>query len=413
MSGILAQLGCCKETQSTPAMSSIAPSAGPPTIFTITFASAHGLLAQDTITISGATPSTYNGTWTIFSVPSSTTATVVTPTLLAANTVVGTYVAGIYGRGGTPDRFYDVVSEGIKGQFGRIESNSLRSNSRVQSSDRFAINKTGANGPLVLEVTAKQFGRILEQLFGAIATTGPTDTAAFTHTATIGPMLGKSLLWQIGRAFTQSQMRQPFTYPGCKVLDWTFDNSNDGVLTLTITVDAMDEQTTVVLAADSYPAAGTNDLLYSTGGLVTVGGGQLDVSQISIKCDMGYAADRRFIRQNTLQREPAESAMRNFTFSLTGEFTDLTNYNRFASATRAGALAALSASWVAPTLIAGATTTFPSLTISAPNARFDGDGPVIAGPSLLPLTLSGRLLKTPGASNDACSAVYVTADSTP
>src|SRR5438067_216521 len=151
MSGILTQFGFSEELQNnTPAMSSIAPAAGPPPQFTITFASAHGLQAQDTITISGATPSTYNGTWTILSVPTTTTAVVITPTQLAANTVVGTYVAGIYGRGPVVARFLDMnPGEGLQLNVGRIESDGLRAGNKVEREDKFAINRMGASGPLV------------------------------------------------------------------------------------------------------------------------------------------------------------------------------------------------------------------------------------------------------------------------
>jgi len=115
MSGTLAQLGFAEETQTTPVITTIVPAAGPPIIFTATTGSAHGLLPGDTVTISGATPSTYNGTWTIYQAPTTTTFTVVTLTLLATCSAVGTYLAGIYGRGPTVNRFYDVVSEGLTG----------------------------------------------------------------------------------------------------------------------------------------------------------------------------------------------------------------------------------------------------------------------------------------------------------
>lgn len=408
MSGILSQVGFADETQTAPAISSIAPSAGPPIIFTITFASAHGLQPQDTITIAGATPSTYNGQWTVYQTPSPTTATVVTVTQLAANTVPGTYVAGIYARGGAVSRFYDFVSEGMQGQFGRIESAGLRANNKVEKSDKWAINKMGAGGPLVLEVQSKQFGLILKHLMGTIVTTGPTDSS-FTHTASIGPMIGKSLILQEGMAFTPSQVVQPMTYPGVKIVDWTLSNAVDGVLQLQLTLDAYDEQTSVVLAVPSYPT--NSELLTFAGGIVLIGGVEFDVSTFSLKCTMGYKADRRFLRSNTLQKEPAEANMRDFSFDMTGEWTDLLQYNRFAAAARAGALATLNVAWTGPTLIGS--TTFPSLTLNAPAARFDGNSGVIGGPDLIPLQLVGKLLNTPGGTNDACTLAYVTLDSTP
>jgi hypothetical protein len=411
MSGILAQLGVVDEVQTTPAMSSIAPSAGPPTIFTITFASAHGLQPQDTITISGATPSAYNGTWTVFTAPTATTVTVVTTSLLAANTIVGTYSAGIYARGGTVTRFYDITPpETMKLQSPRIESAGLRFNNRVQKADKWAINRTGASGGITLEVQAKGFALLLKHLMGTVAQTGPTDSA-FTYTATIGAMLGKSFLMQLGKPMTQSQVPAPFTYPGCKVIDWTLACAVDGNLMLTLTLDAYDEQVNVVLATASYPT--NSDILTYAGGVISIGGVGVDISSFTLKCTMGYKADRRFMRANTLQREPAEGPMRDFSFDLVAEFTDMTQYNRFAATTRAGALSTISAVFTGPTLIGA--TTFPSLTVNsaANSARFDSDSPTIPGPDLLPLPLSGKFFNSAGGTNDACTLIYVTADSTP
>jgi hypothetical protein len=178
---------------------------------------------------------------------------------------------------------------------------------------------------------------------------------------------------------------------------------------LTMTLDAYDEQTTVVLAAASYPTG--SDLLTYAGGAITVGALAVDVASFDLKCTMNYKADRRFIRSSTLQREPAEGAYRAFTFDLTAEFTDMLQYGKFASASRAGALAALSAVFTGPTLIGA--TTYPSLTVTAPAARFDAASPVVAGPDLLPLPLSGVILNTAAGVNDAVSLVYVSADSVP
>lgn len=414
MSGILAQLGIVDETSALPTISSATPSGTAPAIFTVTTATAHGLAVQDTVILAGFTPAGYNGTWTVYTVPSSTTFTVVTFAALAATSVIGTGTANFYGRGGTPSRFFDITPpESMKLTSTRIESAGLRASNRVQKSDKWAVNRQGANGGIVLEVQTKQFGLILKHLMGTITTTGPTDTAAYTHTATIGAMVGKSFLAQIGKPMTQSQVIWPFTYPGVKIIDWTFDCALDGVLMLTLTLDAYDEQTTVVLATASYPTS--SDLLTYAGGVINIGGAAVDINKFSLKCIMGYKADRRFMRGNTLQREPAEGPMRAFSFALTAEFTDLLQYNRFASATKAGALATLSAVFTGPTLIAGAATTFPSLTIAsaANTARFDSDSPTITGPDLLPLPLTGVILNSPAGSNDALSLVYVTADTTP
>jgi hypothetical protein len=94
---------------------------------------------------------------------------------------------------------------------------------------------------------------------------------------------------------------------------------------------------------------------------------------------------------------------------MTGDFIDLTHYNRFVSATAAGALAQVIGTWTGPVL--GGATTYPSLAVTLPTARFDGDTPNVAGPGPLSINLKGRGLYD--GTNSPVTLAYVTADTTP
>ena len=409
MSGILAQLGAADETVSPPVTTAGAGSgSGVPFIATLTFGSAHGLKIGDTFTLAGYTPSTYNGTWVVATVPTSTTLTFFTTTLLATATVQGTITAASYATITTPSRFFEFNKSGLKLDMNRMESAGLRAATLVQRSDRWAIDRTGASGAIELEVQSKGFGFWLKYLLGIVATTGPTDSA-FTHTGTIGTVTGKSATIQVGKPSTPAQFVHPFTYPGAKITSWSLKCSVKGIAILTITIDAQDEVTTVALAAASYPAS--TELLTFAGGAVTIGGTSWDVvTDITISCDMGLNADRRYQRSSTLQKEPIQEKFRNITFELAGDFDGLqTAYNRMASTSTAGAIASIVASWTGKSLIG--VSTFPSLTATMANARFDGDSPTVDGPSLLTQKISGRALFD--GSTSALSLAYVTLDSTP
>jgi len=402
MSGILAQFGVAEESQTSPAITGITSTA---TAFTVTFASAHGLLVADTLTLAGFTPAGYNGVWSVSAVPSSTTVTVLSTANLGASSVQGTYTASLFGRPQTVTRFFDFNSETLKLNFARIESAGLRANTRVQRSDRWVPNKVGGAGDTLLELQSRGFGLLLKHMLGTIATTGPTDSA-YTHTATVGPLTGRSLTAQVGRPFTPSQVVQPFTQQGMKVLSWELINAVDGIAELKINWAYQDESTSIALAAAAYAST---ELLSFAGAVITVGGVAVDVTKCDIKGSNGLFDKRRYMRGSTLMREPIEETFRQYDCILDLDLTDLSSYQRFVSATAAGALAAITATWTAPTLIGA--TTYPSLTVTMPACRTDGETPTVQGPKLLVQQVPYKVLYTGAGSPITCA--YTTLDPVP
>ncbi len=401
MSGILSQFGLAEELVTAPAVTGIASTA---TSFTVTFASAPPAKAGDTLILTGFTPAAYNGTWSIASV-SGSTVTVLSGINPGASTVQGTYTSSVFGQPQTVSRFYDYNSESLKLAVKRIESAGLRAATRVQRSDRWAVNLEGGAGDTTAEVQSRGFGIFLKHMLGAISTAGPTDSS-FTHTATVGPLTGLSFTTQVGKPFTPSQVVQPFTQQGMKIGKWELSSSVDGLCDLKITWVYQNESVTVPLAVASYPAA---ELFSFAGAMIQIGGLEVDVTKVTITGDNKLAEKRRYLRSSTLMKEPIEDGLRDYAFTVDLDFTDLSMYQRYTSLTAAGAMASLSASWTAPTLIG--VTTYPSLTYSAPIARQDGETPTVTGPKLLTQAVPFKVLNNGSAS--PVSFAYVTLDSTP
>lgn len=311
-----------------------------------------------------------------------------------------------FGTGVTVDRFFEYNSEGIQLDAARIESSALRASTRVQRSDRFAVNRKGAAGSLEMEVLTKGFGWWLKHLLGAVATSGPNADGRYTHTGTVASLSGDFFTLQVNRPFVDGS-NQAFTYEGGKVATWSLSNSVDGLLMLTLELDFEDESTGVALATASYPTGA--ELFSFVGGTVTVGGTAFDVSSASVSCDNGLKRDRHFIRGSSLKKEPLEAAFRDIGFELSADWESLAQYSRYVSTTAAGALAQIVLTWQGPTLIAGSS--YPLVTVTIPAARFDGSTPNVGGPDLLTQTLTGKAL-----SNGTDSAITValgTADATP
>lgn len=414
MSGLLAQIGIAEEVVgSVPAVTAgemVAGSvSGTPYEATLTFGSAHGIPVGSYITITGATPSGWNGTWPVVAVPTSTTLKFYSATdVTDLSSTMPTVTASQYGVVTTPARFYEFVSETLDLTTTRIDSGARRTGNRVLRSDRYVPVRTGAAGSVELEVASKGFGLWFKHMLGSIATAGPTDSA-YTHTATLSTMAGRSLTVQVVRPFTDGYL-QPFTYSGCKVAGWNLSCDVDGLLILSVDLDAYNEDTSTAKATASYPS--TVELFSFAGGAVTIGGTAYRFCRsASVQASNGLDVDRRGLRSSGLKLEPQNAGDLDITFDLDCEFDSMVQRQRFASATASGAVAAVTLAWTAPTLIGA--TTYPSVTLTMPACRFDTGTVGVGGPDLLRQTLSGRVLNSTGGTNDAVTIIYVTADSTP
>lgn len=312
-----------------------------------------------------------------------------------------------YGTAVTVDRFFEFVSESIALETGRAESEGLRSGQRVARTDRFVPYILGAAGSVTIEPASKGFGFWLEHMLGTVATTGPTDSA-YTHTATVGDLWGKSFTLQVNRPLGPSgSTNQAFTWEGGKVTKWTLSCKTEGLLKFEVDLIFEDETTATALASASYPAS-TEALSWARAD-ATIGGTAVPVTSWSVSCDNKLKTDRHFLASSTRRAQSAEEAMREITFSAECDWTDLTHYNRFRAETAAGTLASVVTTAKAPTLIGA--TTYPGVTVTMPLVRFDEPGPTVDGPGLMMQTIGGKAL-TDG-SQQPISVAYVTTDTTP
>lgn len=429
MSGLFAQIGAANETvvppASTAGTSTAATIGGYPYVNAMTFGSAHGLVVGSTMVLSGYTAAAWNSTaaapWVVATVPTSTTLTFISTIPLGVLSVHGTISASVYGSQvaapvngvsaivPAPSRFWSFIKESMKLNNGRIESGTVGANRRVQSSTRGVVDRQGAAGDLQVELESKGFGFWLKHCVGPVVTTGPADSV-YTHTAsipaTLPGMLGTSFNLQgtvVPVGGTNVELCK--TYLGCKVVSWQLDFTVGGIATLTVNIDAQDESYTITKATAAYSS--NPELLSFAGGSITIAGVQWDVVRSgSVKCDMGYNADRRFVRSSTLQREPAEEKLRVITVDIDGEFDNvLTVYNKYATGVYSQAMAALTLTFTGKILVGASS--FPSLQINIPVARFDGDTPTTDGPVLPTQKLTAKAM------DQGFQMIYVTADSTP
>ncbi len=301
-----------------------------------------------------------------------------------------------------PNRFFELVSEGINGTYERVQSESFRKGQKVANKDRFVVNPKGAEGDLSLEVLDKGFAFLLRHMLGSVATAG---AGPFTHTATVGDLQGRGLTVQVARADVTTGAALPFTWHGGKVTEWELTNEVDGLLNLNLSLDFAKENVgagagALALAVPTYPAGA--QLFSFNSGTFLIGGTSVSISDFSLKAKNGLKTDRYVLGTST-KREPLEEGMREFEVETKLDFEGLTQYNRVASATAAGAVAAMNLTWTTPQ--------GSSLAVSLPNVRFDEVSNNFDGADVIEQTLKGMAL-TDSTNTSPVTIVYTSTDAT-
>lgn len=296
----------------------------------------------------------------------------------ATETTFGTYAAP------SATNWFETVSESLALSIDRIEAKSLRQNARVLRTDRWAAGKRGVAGDLNFEVLSAGFGFWFRHMLGSASSVA--DGAGFKNTYVLGDPFGTSFTVQVGRPDTSGTIR-PFSYTGCKVVNWDLSNAVDGVLDLKVGIDGQDETTAQTLGTPSYPApGGGTELFYFTEGAITVGGvSTYNIHDWTLSGAMNQKTDRYFINGSGLKSEQILNAYTDLGGTVNAEFTDLTGYSLFTGGTLADIVLTYTG---AKTYDTGK---FNKITITAKNCRFDGTTPNVGGQDVLSQALPFKL----------------------
>lgn len=328
---------------------------------------------------------------------------------MAIDTSCGVKSESTYGTAVVVDRFFPLISENIVDNVEKLESASRRSGIIAQSADASVPIYMDSTGTLEIPVYSKDFGWWLTHLTGgAVSTTGPTDSA-YTHTFALASHKGKSFTLQINRKIHDANTDQAFTWAGGKVTGWSLEAEAGGEVKCSIDCDFRSLATGTSLASASYPS-GMEILVWSAAGsYVSLGGTEVPVTKFSLKAGNQLKTDRRYIQRTALKAEPVATDYRDIEWEAELDFSGLTQHNRYLASTNAGQYAALVFALQAPTLIGA--TTYPSLTFTAPKARYDKSEIDNSGMDPNMQTIGGKLRAD--SSGSTLSVAYVTSQSTP
>ncbi|WP_332645110.1 phage tail tube protein [Aeromicrobium sp.] len=254
---------------------------------------------------------------------------------------------------------YNEPSTPIKAVAGRTEGNPLRVGSRARRSNRVVPYLDHAEGTIALDVMTKGFGFWLKHMLPDVATSG---AGPYTHTATEGTSslaIGKSFTAQFNEPFNPAGTNQAVTFSGGKVTKWTLSNSVEEMLLAELECDFAAMSTGIALATASYPASMDN--FHWVGGVVSVGGSAIDITDIKVEVNLSQKTGRKAIKGSATQKEPTPGPLE-ITFAIEADFDSLTQWNRVHSTTVSGLSAAIVGTWTNGT---------NTLVVTIPSARFD------------------------------------------
>jgi hypothetical protein len=302
------------------------------------------------------------------------------------NSQLGYKAETTWGTAVTVDRFAEFDSESLKLDIERVEHMGLRPTRRVLGANNWQPSRKSVSGDIEKVIQTKGDALWFAHALGAVATTTPSGgSTSRSHKCTVGAIDGKGLTIQVGRTSTDGTTRA-FTYAGCKIPSWEISGEENDWLKATFSIDGKSETTATALASASYPT-GLSDYVW-TQAVLSIAGSEVPVKGFSLSGENNLDTERFRLRSTT----PAEkleqlegNGMREYSGSITADFTDLTAYNRFVN----GTMATLTIVYTGA-IIEGV---IPySFTVSCPDIRFDGETPTVGGPEMLEQSLPFKVV---------------------
>lgn len=324
------------------------------------------------------------------------------PAAIGSQTVFGmSAFEATFGTATTVDRFYEITGESITRENRVLQSQGLRGGYLPRGGGRRVHTGHGAAGDVMFEVASKGFSRVFQWILGGTPTIAQQGaTTAYLHTHTMGSLVGRSATLQKQLRDAAGTEIESFTYHGSKANTAEFSIATDGILNLSVGVDARQEVTNVAAAASSYLT--TNLFHFQQASLTVAGSSVADVSDATIRVNNNLNTDRRFLGNSGLKSEQYDNGYRAIDGSFTAEFAATTLYDLFAADTAAQLVLSFVSS-------VDAGTGYPErVTITVPEVHLTGNTPTVGGAELVTVDMPFE-----GAYNGTDSPIrieYVTTD---
>jgi hypothetical protein len=261
---------------------------------------------------------------------------------------LGCKTESVVGTKATPvTQFFTFNSASLSFDPSYIEGSGIVAGQRFKDVGQVGIARKSAGGSIEIPVMVKGFGWWLKHLIGSTANPASDGTLAYKQIHTPGAMRGLSFTAQVGKPEANTGTVRPTTYNGCKITDWQLEFKDNENTTLSMTVDAWDEDTATALAAASY-LTGNQSFNFAhvnafkiggtpstTGGETSIAGGSAVapvITSLTLAGKYKLAADRYGLGNAGVKKEQLETDFVELTGSFEGEY-DTTWDNPFKAGT--------------------------------------------------------------------------------
>ena len=284
--------------------------------------------------------------------------------------VVQVGVESTYGTAVAPTRAFEAKADAWSRDVEFIESVGFRRDMQTIRSDRHDTISLGASGSIEVDVADKGLGLLLQHTLGtAVAPAQQGATAAYlqTHsTDDTGPTGSYSV--QVSRVDSGGTLRT-FTYEGSTITGFNIAQELGSATSMTFNFDAETEQTSTAEATPAYVAS-ADPFVYTEATMEIDDSAVTNFTSFTLEGDLGMKTDRRFLAGSATKSQPKRIAIPSYTGTISGEFADLTNFNKFIN----GTTFKLEFVVTKGTAIAGSY--YPYFHVTIPVAKFTGSTPV-------------------------------------
>ena len=306
---------------------------------------------------------------------------------------IGLGVESTYGTAVAPTNHWEARSVDLDPGIEFVESEGIRSGSRVMRADRFAVGKKAPELQSEFDVLTNAFARMLVHMTGEsrAAASYKSTVSTGVYLYTLQPMTGDpnslaSLTFQAGAPDRSGTVRR-MDLSGAIISEWTLSNEVDGILSASITAPGRDlVPSASAITSVSYPSS--TNLLYWTQGAVTVDGTAAEVKSVNVEYSHGFDLERFFIGSG-LRAKPIPAEMATCQITVETEFGALPGTwasSDMVSKFRAGTVIAFDATWTGSTAIAS--TNYPYVQVTAPACRIAEAVPSFSGGEIIGQTLT-------------------------
>lgn len=239
-----------------------------------------------------------------------------------------------YGKFKAPTRFLPFETESLELDKNYVKSAGLRAGRLVQAKNLHRATTRTAAGDFNLEYLDQGMGILWNQLHGNAVVPAKQEGAEKSglvykqvHEIGLTDPFGKSLTVQVGRPDTGNTVR-PFSYLGCKIVEFKISIEANGTAMLTVSVDGQDETTAEALGVATYDA---DTLPFTFEQMAAKIGGEAvaNVRSIDITIAVASNTERYHLGGKGVKDQPIVNELVAVTADAELEFANLNDHNRY------------------------------------------------------------------------------------